>query len=168
MAGILTIHSNGNGELLSGHSWLEYQKDGDAASKTYGTWGNNPTGKGNGLFENLEQGMQSDATRSIQISDEQEAELIKKIAEYKKLGPDAWRYLNPCSGFAADAWATATGEKLDHRSGVVSNPSKLKESIVKANKPKATQPSAKVTRANAQSSIKPVKVPVQKCPFLSS
>ena len=43
MAGTLIIRSNGDGKILSGHNWIEYKKDGESESKTYGTWGNNPT-----------------------------------------------------------------------------------------------------------------------------
>lgn len=43
--------------MMSGHSWISYTPDG-GANVTYGTWGNNPTGKGNGLFENLETGVE--------------------------------------------------------------------------------------------------------------
>jgi len=167
MAGILTIHSKGTGELLSGHSWIEYVPDGGKA-KTYGTWGNNPTGKGNGLFENIELGMASDESRSIHINDKQEADLMKLIEEYKEKGDGGWGYLSPCSTFAAEAWETGTSESLSHRSGIISNPSKLKESIATANtkdkkksiekdlKPKPERPSS--SRRNFGSAIQPCSV----------
>src|SRR5471030_1459534 len=133
MSGILTIHSSGDGSLLSGHSWIEFQKDG-GDHHTYGTWGNNPLGLGNGLHEDLEKGRASDASRNAYITDEQEKRLVSRIEEYKEKGAEGWDYLNPCSGFAADAWETATGEKLTTRSYlIISNPSKLKESILDAN-----------------------------------
>ena len=133
MAGTLTINSSGTGEVLSGHSWIEYTPDG-GETKTYGTWGNNPTGEGNGLFENLELGRVSDVNRSTHINDEQEKKLFDKIQEYKDKGANGWGYLTPCSSFAQDTWKTATGESLSDRSwGIISNPSKLKQSIISAN-----------------------------------
>ena len=133
MAGTLTIFSSGDGTLLSGHSWIEYQPDGGSPT-TYGTWGNNPRGLGNGLHENLELGRPGDATRTVHLDDAQEAALYKKIEEYKAKGADGWGYLTPCSSFASDAWVTATGEKLEDREyGVISNPSTLKQSIDTAN-----------------------------------
>jgi hypothetical protein len=133
MSGTLTINSSGDGQLLSGHSWIEYAPDGGAAH-TSGTWGNNPLGEGNGLHMDLEQGRNGDAQRSMHLDDEQERRLMATIEEYQKKGPDGWGYLSPCSTFAADAWEAATGERLATRSyGVVSNPSKLKESIEAAN-----------------------------------
>jgi hypothetical protein len=139
MAGKLTIHSSGDGSLLSGHSWVEYQPDGGEA-RTYGTWGNNPTGRGNGLFVDLEKGRAGDASRSVRLDDEQEKKLYAKIKSYQDKGQDGWGYLSPCSAFAADAWQTATGEKLSHRSMGISNPSKLKESIKGAGQAKAQSP----------------------------
>jgi hypothetical protein len=134
MSGILTIHSSGDGSLLSGHSWIEYQQDG-GEDHTYGTWGNNPLGLGNGLHEDLEKGRTGDATRSIHITDDQEKKLFQTIDDYRKKGADGWEYLNPCSAFAADAWHAATGENLASRSYfVISNPSKLKESILDADR----------------------------------
>jgi hypothetical protein len=134
MSGTLTIHSSGDGSLLSGHSWIQYQPD-TGGDTTYGTWGNNPMGQGNGLHTNLEQGRTGDASRSVHITNEQEKKLLAKTDEYQKKGEDGWTYLHPCSAFAADAWAAATGEHLADRSfGVISNPSKLKESIIAADK----------------------------------
>lgn len=147
MAGTLTINSSGDGSLLSGHSWIEYQPDG-GESKTYGTWGNNPTGKdSNGLHEDLEKGRVADASRTVRLDDEQEKRLLDKIKEYRDKGQKGWGYLSPCSAFAADAWQAATGEKLAHRSGIISNPSKLKKSIEAAEKKGATsKPSSQPSR----------------------
>lgn len=133
MAGTLTIHSNGDGSLLSGHSWIEYKKDGESESTTHGTWGNNPGGKGNGLHENLEQGMKGEESRTARLDDQQEERLFEEIQRYKDKGTEAWGYLNPSSAFAADAWKNATGEELSHRKYGVSNPSELKSAILKAN-----------------------------------
>lgn len=165
MAGKPTIHSNGDGALLSGHSWIEYTKDGGEAH-TYGTWGNDPLDTGhNGLFSDIEKGRTSDASRSTRPSDEQEKMLFAKIGEYQKEGDGAWGYLNPCSGFAADTWETATGESLDHRSGIISNPSKLKESIQAANKKIPVVPTPKPTPARPASSRRPMGSPVEGCPL---
>src|SRR5271157_2937242 len=134
MAGSLTINSSGDGSLLSGHSWIEYQPDGGQPT-TYGTWGNDPNGLGNGLHEDLELGRTGDAQRTVRITDEQEKQLYAKIKEYKDKGAGGWGYLDPCSSFAEDVWQSVTGEKLADRSfGIISNPSKLKESILEKNK----------------------------------
>ena len=154
MAGTLTIHSKGDGSIMSGHSWIEYTPD-NGTTKTYGTWGNNPTGTGNGLFENLELLQSPGAMRTVHITDEQEKQLFAKIKEYKDKGKNAWGWLSPCSAFAADVWKAATGESLAHRSGIISNPSKLRDSIVAANAndlKKATAPDPKPNPKRPQSS----------------
>lgn len=156
MSGVLTIHSNGDGQLLSGHSWIEYTPDGGAPT-TYGTWGNNPGGLGNGLHENLELGRPSDASRSMHIDDAQEAKLFAKIKEYQDEGDKGWGYLNPCSRFATDAWEAGTGESLSHRSGIISNPSKLKASILAANASTKTPPGPKLQSSGRQSMTLPIK-----------
>lgn len=164
MAGTLTIHSSGDGSLLSGHSWIEYQPDGGAA-KTYGTWGNNPLGEGsnsNGLNVDLEKGKVGDAHRSVRLNDEQEKKLFAKIEEYKGKGQKGWGYLSPCSAFAADAWKTATGEKLDHRSGIISNPSKLKASINAAEK-KGPSSKGSSRSSRPQSSRRGVSQAIEPC-----
>src|SRR5437016_2093245 len=97
MAGILRIHSIGSGEWLFGHSWIEFISDHDGTPQTYGTWGNNPTGVGNGLFRDLELGRNSQECRSAHITDEQEAAFWRKIQEYTDRGAQAWTILAPCS-----------------------------------------------------------------------
>lgn len=166
MSGILTIHSSGTGAIMSGHSWIEFVPDGGTAT-TFGTWGNNPTGNGNGLFQDLELGQASDASRSVRIDDTQQAKLEQTIQNYKNMGPNAWKLLNPCSGFAAEAWTNATGQSLSHRSGLISNPSKLKASIDAANvgdAKKAALPDAKPGPARPCSSRRPIGSSVQPCP----
>ena len=160
MAGTLTINSSGDGSLLSGHSWIVYQPDGGNAT-TYGTWGNNPGGLGNGLHLNLEAGRVADASRTVRLNDDQEAKLLAKIKEYDGKGANGWGYLSPCSAFAADAWQTATGESLSDRSGIISNPSKLKQSISNANGTGTV--SAPVVKRPSSSSF--MKSPVQSCPL---
>jgi len=134
LSGTLTILSSGNGgsSMASGHAWIAFKPDGGVTT-TYGTWGNNPTGKGNGLFTNLEAGRGADASRSMHINDAQEKELLKKIDDYKKMGKDGWKLGAPCSSFARDTWKAGTGEDLNSNYGPISNPTTLKESIVKAN-----------------------------------
>lgn len=164
MGGTLTIHSSGTGETLSGHSWIEFTPDNGGESVTYGTWGNDPGGKGNGLHRDLEKGRTSDASRSMKINDEQQAALFKKVSEYDRKGEDGWGYLSPCSTFAEDAWSTATGEHLEHRAGPISNPSRLKRSIEEANardggselKPHAESERPKVAQ-------QPLNTPVDPC-----
>lgn len=120
--------------MFDGHSWISYIPDDTGETTTYGTWGNNPTGEGNGLFENLEQGYGAQATRTVQLNDEQEASLMKTINQYKERGENAWNLLGPCSKFAQDAWESATGEYLNANTLIiVSNPETLKKSIIKAN-----------------------------------
>jgi hypothetical protein len=132
MAGMLKIFSNVGGDQFLGHSWIEYCPV-DGIPVTYGTWGNSPTGAGNGLFENLELGRDASACRATYISDEQENRLLEKISDYKRLGSNAWSLHRPCSTFAADAWYCATGEWLTHRMGPVSTPTLLAASIAKVN-----------------------------------
>jgi hypothetical protein len=156
MAGTLIIHSSGDpgsANLTSGHSWIEYTPDGGAAT-TYGTWGNNPNGLGNGLHEDLELGRTGDATRTARLTDEQEKRLFEKIKEYKDEKEDGWGYLSPCSTFAADAWEAGTGEKLSHRTLVISNPSKLKEAIEQADAAGAVAPPLPPARGSSSSAPK--------------
>jgi hypothetical protein len=133
VSGILTIHSIGYGEWLFGHSWVEFVSDQNGEVQTFGTWGNNPTGKGNGLFRNLELGRSSQESRSFHISDEQEAVFWKRIEEYSDMGAQAWTILAPCSSFVQDVWESTTGEKLSHQAVLISNPLTLKNSIAEAN-----------------------------------
>ncbi|HKS29787.1 MAG TPA: RHS repeat-associated core domain-containing protein [Pyrinomonadaceae bacterium] len=135
LSGTLTIHSSGSGGP-SGHSWVTYTTD-SGKTTTYGTWGNNPHGLGNGLQENLEAGWSGDASRSKHIDDAAEAQLYAEIQRYKDQGEDAWGYLNPCSGFASDAWKAGTGESLNSRDFLgISTPTNLRDSIEGANKPR--------------------------------
>ena len=138
LSGILTIYSSGSHDGLlgsggtSGHSWISYTPDGGSTT-TYGTWGNNPSGLGNGLHLNLEAGRTGDVSRSAHIDDKHEEVLDNLIDSYDKEGEDAWGYLTPCSSFAADAWNSSTGENLNPY-GPYSNPSTLKDSISNANR----------------------------------
>lgn len=132
MSAILTIHSSLTSDTRFGHSWIEYCPDAGAAV-TYGTWGNNPTGHGNGLLENVETGYRSDTSRALDISAEQENRLQVILECYRRRGADAWSLLTPCSAFAAEAWEYVTGERLAHRTAMVSNPARLAKSILAAN-----------------------------------
>ncbi|WP_305880044.1 RHS repeat domain-containing protein [Treponema sp. OMZ 787] len=132
-SGKLTIYSTGN-SLMGGHAWISYTPDDTGVTTTYGTWGNNPTGKGNGLFENLEQNRGAEATRSVHLDDNQERALLKTINDYKEKGKGAWKLFGPCSKFAQDAWDSATGEYLNANTLIIiNNPETLKKSIIKAN-----------------------------------
>jgi hypothetical protein len=132
-SGELTICASGDG-LIDGHAWISFTSDETGETITYGTWGNDPQGLGNGLHENLEQGYGAQATRTVHINDEQEASLMATIGAYKARGEKGWTLLGPCSEFAKDAWDSATGEYLNANVYViVSNPETLKKSIIKAN-----------------------------------
>jgi hypothetical protein len=131
MAGTVTIHSSGGRSIADGHSWIEYLSDDRTVARvTYGTWGNNPRGLGNGLHANLELGRIGQTWRSAHIDDQQVKELFAKIGEYQARGEDAWNILHPCSAFAVAAWHAATGERLRHRKFLLfSNPSTLCKSL---------------------------------------
>jgi len=67
---------------------------------------------GNGLHENLEQNLTPDATRSAHLNDTQEGNFFNTVNQYADMGDSGWSLDNVCSGFAADAWESATGEDL--------------------------------------------------------
>jgi len=137
LSGTLVINSSGthDGSMgsggLSGHSWISYTPDGGSPT-TYGTWGNNPNGLGNGLQQNLEAGRTGDATRSAHLDDAEEVRLNQIIGNYSNRGADGWKLSSPCSSFASEAWNGATGENLSPY-GPYSNPSSLINSIINAN-----------------------------------
>jgi hypothetical protein len=98
MAGMITIHSSGGRSITDGHSWIEYLSDDSTVARvTYGTWGNNPRGLGNGVHANLELGRVGQMRRSAHINHQQVKELFAKIGEYQARGEDAWNILHPCS-----------------------------------------------------------------------
>lgn len=134
LSGTLVIHSSSDGtssSSTSGHSWISYTPDGGNTT-TYGSWGNNPTGQGNGLFTNLEQSFASQVSRSSYLDNSQEQSLMNTIGNYQSMGSSAWSYTNPCSGFASNAWRHATGEALND-GWPVSTPTTLKSSIFSKN-----------------------------------
>ena len=135
LAGTLVIHSSGSGgsSMMSGHSWINFTPDSTGTSTTYGTWGNNPGGLGDGLHENLEAGRTGDASRTTRLNDSQEKKLSDIINDYRKKAADGWTYDNPCSGFASSAWNKTTGENLSCQFGPICNPTTLKDSIIEAN-----------------------------------
>lgn len=132
MSAVLTIHSSLTSDTRFGHSWIEYCP-GAGMAVTYGTWGNNPAGQGNGLLENVEAGYRADTSRTLAISSEQEERLQVILECYRRRGDNAWTLLAPCSAFAAEAWEYVTGERLVHRTAMVSNPTRLAKSILAAN-----------------------------------
>lgn len=115
----------------SGHSWIAYTPDGGTAT-TYGTWGNNPNGLGNGLHSNLEAGRTGDATRSAHLNDKEEASLYSVIYGTALKGENGWRYSSPCSTFSSETWNRVAGESLSPY-GPYSNPSSSMNSIINAN-----------------------------------
>jgi RHS repeat-associated protein len=137
LSGTIVVNSSGIGDGssgsggLSGHSWITYTPDGGTTT-TYGTWGNNPLGLGNGMHKNLEKGRVGDATRSAHLSDAEEVRLNQVIDSHRQQGEDGWGYFSPCSSFSSDAWNNATGESLSPY-GPYSNPSSLMNSIINAN-----------------------------------
>ncbi|WP_303909487.1 RHS repeat domain-containing protein, partial [Thiohalomonas denitrificans] len=179
LSGTLTIHSSGNGgsSMTSGHAWISYTPDpsggsGTTTTTTYGTWGNNPTEQGNGLFTNLEAGRTGDASRTMHLDDAAETNLMNVISEYQNQGEDAWSLGSPCSGFSRDAWETGTGEDLNANWGPINNPTTLKESIIEANgganHSTATSPntassasSGSIGRSSGSSSLDPLESSLQ-------
>jgi len=130
-SGVLTIHSNGNG-ILDGHSWIEYT-DENGKKSTFGTWGNNPEGKGNGLHSNLELGQTSEASRTLKLNEQGKENFLNTVNKYKESGTNGWKLEAPCSSFAQECWKASTGEVLNAQLGPISNPTTLKKSIIKAN-----------------------------------
>jgi hypothetical protein len=158
---ILTIHSSGDGTQVSnstiftGHSWIVFQNLGNGKSTTYGTWGNNPRGLGNGLHENLEQGAQGKASASAELTQDQADKFFATVNQYRAMGPNGWQYGNPCSGFASDAFFSATNNQLNSRTGgIVSNPSKLMLSIKELNQGLKPSPVAAFVDRSVGNSVK--------------
>jgi hypothetical protein len=133
LSGTLTVYSSGT-KGLGEHSWISYTPDKSETTTTYGTWGNHPGGRANGVQENLEAGRSADATRTQHLDDAAEGRLFKEIQDYKVKGEDAWQYGAPCSSFAANTWNKTTGENLNPYCWIaVSNPTSLTKSITEAN-----------------------------------
>lgn len=136
MAGTLTIYAAEAvptpGDSFAGHCWIEYEPV-SGPILTYGTWGNNPDGLGTGLLEKLEPGRAGVAQRSVYLDDLEEARLMKWIQQYNDKVQEGWRPRKPSSGFASDAWYTATGERLKYRGRGMSSSASLIESIEQAN-----------------------------------
>jgi hypothetical protein len=136
MAGTLTIYAvegiPTRGDSFAGHCWIEYEPV-SGPPMTYGTWGNNPTGLGTGLLEELDPGRAGVAQRSVYLDDLQEARLMNWIQQYRDKGQDDSRSLNRSAEFVPNTWYIATGEKLSGRGRAMSNSSYLKDSIERAN-----------------------------------
>ncbi len=133
LSGWLTIFSSGT-TGIGYHSWISYQSS-NGTITTYGTWGNNPHGLGNGLHPNLEIGRvdPEEAYRTEYLDDAEEAKLMALIQQYRSQGANGWKLGRPCSTFAADAWHAGTGETLNTHWGPMSNPATLTDSIIRAN-----------------------------------
>ena len=73
----------------------------------------------------------------MDLDDPAEKRLMNKIDEYKKKGEDAWTLGGPCSSFARNAWKAGTKEDINSNIvgglNLISNPTILKESIIKTN-----------------------------------
>jgi RHS repeat-associated protein len=161
LSGTLTIVSTDDGSVSSsffnGHSFIIWKKDptriiGEPAfysDQTYGTWGNNPNGLGDGLHMDVELDPwrklmpppPTAATRVAHIDDAAEANLMALIQSYYAQGPGGWSHVWNCAGFAADAWKATTGEdynlrlQVDYLSyGVIMTPARLKAQLSNANK----------------------------------
>jgi hypothetical protein len=134
-SGVLVIHASATGDAsslnTSGHAWISYTPDSTGTTTTYGTWGNNPYGLGNGLHENLEAGRTGDATRTVHLTNAQEQALMNKIQEYRDMGEDAWEYTETCADFASKAWESGTSE--DVGSWWWTTPSELRYEIIDRN-----------------------------------
>jgi len=126
--GTLTTHSTGEGKSsssgLTGHSWLEYTPDGGETT-TYGTW------PFDGVKQDAELDMDSEASRTSHINETQEQSLMDYINEQEALGSGAWTPLHNCSSFASEGWEAATGEHVSP--GWIPNPTTFRENIVTAN-----------------------------------
>jgi hypothetical protein len=138
--GTLTIHTVGAKEgdgssdsVVAGHSWISFTPD-KGTTTTFGTWGNTET---TGLKEDKELPFndKGDATRSAHLDAAQAKELGNTVNDYIQKGAAGWTAGNPCSGFASEAWGRSTGEALPSTgtSGVLSTPTNLRDSIIKAN-----------------------------------
>ena len=133
-AGSLTINSDSNGASsslsTSGHAWLSYTDD-EGTTTTFGTWGNDPGGLGNGLHYNLESGRTSEVSRTVTLTTAQEIQLLGFVKETSERGEDAWGYFDNCAGFAVEGWELITNEDL---SGLlVTTPTILVSNIRKIN-----------------------------------
>ena len=139
-SGWLIIYSSGASPganssmgLVAGHSWISFTPNGGTTA-TYGTWGNNPGGRGNGLQTNLELYLEAGASRIVYLSDAEQAALMAFIMQVASMGPNGWSLTGPCSSFASAAWDAATNELLNpYGPAGLSNPTTLAASIISAN-----------------------------------
>lgn len=132
MHAVLKIHCIAEQSKFAGHSWLEY-RPAVGPCTTFGTWGNDPVGTGNGLMKGIEQQYIPTHSRAAAIDAEQTSRLLDVIARYSAAGDAGWTLASPCSAFAAEAWEAATGERLAHRVAGISTPKTLASSIATAN-----------------------------------
>jgi len=148
LSGYVTIYSEANAgnsaPVWDGHAFIVYQSD-DGEATSWGTFGFGVKAS-RGLNENWELDHRSDyfertgeydvVSRTMWIDDQQEAALRKTVERYRALGTGAWQATHPCSGFAADAWAAATGERYtDFDPGdVYHNPATLARHLRAANR----------------------------------
>lgn len=131
---VATVRISARGEAHAlgdtGHASVGIQLDGEQ-SHTYGTWG---TGSEDtqGLRIDFPDDMApaDGATRILRIDQAHYDAAMSVVTEYQDLG---WSLGRPCSSFARDFWAAATGEHLNANYGPISNPLSLKQSIQAVN-----------------------------------
>lgn len=147
-SGVLTIHAQRGGAYNS-HSWITYRQDGSDRVRSYGTF-NRGTGNGaQGLQRNTElshpDAYVPSASRSLRLTNQQEAKLIRYLQQKDAEGVNGWDLLDNCSHFAIDAWRAGTGENLDPWG--VNTPDRLHDAITDKNGGKTTNGTAQWHRA---------------------
>ena len=132
LSGVIAIYTDLSGDgKFRGHAWISYTPDRTGNTTTYGTWGLKHY---KGLFSDREKGRKSTVSRCRHIDDAGEIKLYIVIIRYLLKKENAWERLNPCSGFASEAWREATGEFLQDRNFFhISTPVTLSTSIQAAN-----------------------------------
>jgi RHS repeat-associated protein len=135
LSGTLIVDATGgSGGSLDGHAWIVYTPDGGRTT-SYGTWGPGTAypGAPSGLYLNTElnRGYSPQGNRSQHLDDSAEQSLMIVINGYSQKGTGAWKYTNPCTSFAHDAWQAGTGENLN--TGILNSPVTLVSSINQAN-----------------------------------
>ncbi|HEX8239200.1 MAG TPA: RHS repeat-associated core domain-containing protein [Allosphingosinicella sp.] len=142
-SGVLTIYAQRGGSFNS-HAWITYRPDGSDRTRSYGTF-NRGTGNGAaGLQRNTEishpESYVPSAARSLRLTNQQEAELIRYLQQKDAEGANGWDLFDNCSDFAIEAWRAGTGENLDPWG--INTPDSLHDRIVDKNGGKTTNGAA--------------------------
>lgn len=115
-SGVLTVHAQRGGSFNS-HAWITYRQDGSNRTFSFGTYMGGRGGGAQGLQRNTELSSPKvyvpSASRSLRLTNEQEARLISYLRQKDAEGANGWDLLDNCSHFAIDAWRAGTGENLD-------------------------------------------------------